>query len=129
VKRSTPLKRSPLRPKPRDPTKEARSKAKARKRAREKHGRDFGPHGDWVAARGCEVRSCTRPAEKHHDPFRSQGGEAKDLVGLCHLHHQSHRMARHQTSLTSFDAYWNVDLRAAAARNWRESPFNPENQQ
>jgi hypothetical protein len=123
VKRSKPLRRSPWRKKPRDPEKEARSKAKAAKRARERHREDFGPHADWVRDRGCEVPGCPHPAEVHHDPYRSKGGTAKDTVGLCAGHHRTLPMARHNTSLAKFDAQWGTELRAAATRNWRESPY------
>jgi hypothetical protein len=127
VKRNTPLKRSPLRPKPRDPSKEARSKAKARKRARERYEKDFGgPHADWVRERGCEVCGCMIPAESHHDPYRSKGGTAKDLVGLCSCHHRTGKLARHNMSLARFNQTWGTDLRAAAARNWRESPHGEQ---
>jgi hypothetical protein len=128
MRRKTPLKRSPWRPKPRAPAKEARSKAKARKRAREKHERDFGPHADWVAARGCEVLGCNRPALRHHEPPRKMGGSkqptAHRVTGLCLEHHDAQfPLSRHRLGLAKFNQTHGTDLLMAAARNWRESPF------
>lgn len=123
VRRTKPLKRAAWKRKPPAPEKAKAAKRRQQKRAKERQEEDFGPHGEWVRERGCEVRNCFAPAEAHHDPFRSQGGTAKDLVGLCLRHHREGRLARHKTSLAKFNEAWQVDLRAAAERNWAESPF------
>jgi hypothetical protein len=118
------VKRSPFRKKPPDPEKVKAKERQKRKRVRAKRANDFGgPHGEWVRERGCEVPGCEEAPELHHQPYRSHGGTAKDLVGLCANHHRTGRLARHKVSLEKFNREHGTDLLAAAARNWRESPY------
>jgi hypothetical protein len=126
VKRS-PLKRTAWKRKSPDPEKAKAAQRKKQKRAREKHAADFGPHRDWVCARGCEVPNCPAEAHGHHEPARRMGGSKKPtahrLAGLCADHHTDGAEARHRIGLARFNARFCVDLKAAAARNWAESPY------
>lgn len=122
------MKRSPFRKKPPDPEKVKAKERQKQKRAQARSANDFGgPHGEWVRERGCEVPGCPRYPQNHHEPPRKMGGNKKPtahrLVGLCPLHHTESRTARHRIGLAKFDALHGTNLLAAAARNWRESPF------
>lgn len=126
MKRATPLKRSPLRRKPRDPDQVKAQRSRARRRQRELWERDFGPHSDYVRQHPCTACGSWREIESHHEPDRRHGGSMKDQAPLCRDCHREGPRARHRIGRKRFEAERKVDMAAAAARIWGKSPHNPE---
>lgn len=83
-------------------------------RAAARHERQFGgPKRDWIALLGCIVPRCGRsPCDPHHATSRGAGGDAADLVPLCHYHHHE----GHAVGWRTFEARHVVDLEQEAAR-------------
>jgi len=63
----------------------------------EKRKRDFGTRAIEIRRMPCLVCG-SKPSDAHHEPPRSLGGTAKDLVPLCRRHHN----VRHQIGPTRF---------------------------
>lgn len=75
-----------------------RTKLKPRgRKSAEKRKRDFGERAIEIRAMPCLVCGTT-PSDPHHEPPRSLGGTAKDLMPLCRRHHN----VRHQIGPTRF---------------------------
>lgn len=109
LKRKTPLKsKSRL--------KRTRLKQRGRNSAK-KRRRDFGSHAELVRRMPCLVCGRT-PSDPHHEPPRSRGGKAENLVPLCRKHHrQRHALG----SAAIFSHYFHIDLEVEALSIWRKA--------
>lgn len=72
----------------------------------------------WVVLQGCIVPGCNKPANFHHEPFRSQGGNHKSGCGLCKFHHQDGKHGRHAMSLDRFIETYGVNPLEISQGNW-----------
>lgn len=57
------------------------------------HARDFGPQAKRCRSLPCAACTYLRepqrtPTEAHHEPPRSRGGEDRDTLPLCQIHHR-----------------------------------------
>ncbi len=116
------MKRTPLKSKPEKVAawlRKSRLAGALRKRGRkykEKRERDFGVKARWVTGLPCVVCGICQ-CDPHHEPPRSLGGTAKDLVPLCREHHTAGNHSRHQLGSTwTFLYIHNIDLIAEAKR-------------
>jgi hypothetical protein len=112
------VKRSSLRPSGK-PMKRGALRTKNPKRAAKRHTEAFGEGGrkaDFVRANGCVIAQgdsswCWGAIHAHHARTRAAGGSAKDLVGLCCLHHDEW----HHMGAATFRDWYEIDLKAIAA--------------
>lgn len=125
MKRSKPIARRPWKRKPPDPDKVKTQRQKVGRRRRELWERDFGPHSNYVRQHPCSVCGSGQNIESHHEPDRRHGGSMKDQAPLCRDCHREGILARHRIGRRRFEAEHGVDMAAAAARLWDESPHNP----
>lgn len=72
----------------------------------------------WVVEQGCIVPRCNKPANFHHERFKSQGGNHKSGCGLCKFHHQDGKQGRHAMSMERFNITYKIDILAIAEGNW-----------
>ena len=87
------------------------------KRRAKLYREQYGEHGAYVRDHGCVVgHRCGGQIQAAHVKSRGAGGTARDLVGMCALHHgESHAMG-----IQTFQKFYEIDLAAEAARLWEQ---------
>lgn len=65
----------------------------------------------WVRMQTCVIPGCGGwPCEAAHVVSRGAGGTARDIVPLCHAHHEE----QHRVGIQTFQARHNVELDVCA---------------